>query len=44
MEIKELEIRMYILAGQLEEAKIVYKNALAELDRITKEKEVKKEG
>lgn len=37
MEIKELEARMYFLAGQLEESKITYRNALGEIERANKE-------
>ena len=37
MEIKDLEARMYFLAGQLEEAKKIYKDALGEIERVNKE-------
>lgn len=37
MELKNLEARMYFLAGQLEEAKNVYKNAVGEMERVNKE-------
>ena len=37
MELKELEMRMYFLAGQLEEAKKHYKDAMGEIERANKE-------
>jgi hypothetical protein len=37
MEIKELEARMYYLAGQLDEAKKIYRDALGEIERANKE-------
>lgn len=43
MDIKQLEVRMYYLAGQLEEAKKIYKDAMQELEKQQKEKEVKVE-
>ena len=41
MDIKNLEVRMYYLAGQLDEAKKIYKEAVAELEKINKETEEK---
>ncbi len=37
MDIKELEVRIYILAGQLEEAKRIYQAAQGEIERDNKE-------
>lgn len=37
MDIKNLEVRMYYLAGQLEEAKKIYKDAMGEIERANKE-------
>jgi len=42
MEIKELEVRMYFLAGQLEEAKKIYKDAVGEIERANKEQTKRK--
>lgn len=43
MEIKELEARMYFLAGQLEEAKKFYKEALGEIERANRAEANKKQ-
>lgn len=43
MEIKDLEIRMYVLAGQLEEAKKIYKDAVLEIEKIERTERAKKE-
>ncbi len=37
MDIKELEVRIYVLAGQLEEAKRIYQAAQGEIERVNKE-------
>ncbi len=39
MDIKGLEMRMYFLAGQLEEAKKFYKEAMVEIEKSTKEQD-----
>jgi hypothetical protein len=42
MEIKDLEVRMYFLAGQLEEAKKFYKDAMAEIEKTNEVKKTEK--
>ena len=42
MDIKDLEVRLYFLAGQLEEAKLTYKNAMGEIERANKEEAKRK--
>lgn len=40
MEIENLKARMYFLAGQLEEAKKVYGDALREIDELKKKSDI----
>jgi hypothetical protein len=44
MQIEDLKARIYFLAGQLEEAKKYYADALGEIERATKEQAVKPTG
>ncbi len=44
MDIKNLEIRIYVLAGQLEEAKRIYKEAITEVNELENKKQTKSES